>query len=202
MAIRLSKAFGSTAETWLRLQLAYDLAEARKNEGNIKVRRQHGGLRLRRSLALVLALEASGMPVEEKLRKLGIEIEPECLQALKRSGQVEQAGLRSVIQNTDSANYTQLPAFSFAAPSLLVKNQSVCAEELQAARIRRMSASGRGGLFAEGLGCSLGFDGFAHAFGVEFTAFEKIEELVCGQSIFAHGEDYLAVGGLHGETDG
>jgi plasmid maintenance system antidote protein VapI len=41
MAIRLSKAFGSTAETWLRMQLAYDLAEARKNESQIKVRRQH-----------------------------------------------------------------------------------------------------------------------------------------------------------------
>jgi addiction module HigA family antidote len=32
MAIRLSKAFGSTPETWLRMQLAYDLAKARKNE--------------------------------------------------------------------------------------------------------------------------------------------------------------------------
>jgi antitoxin HigA-1 len=41
MAIRLSKAFGSTPETWLRMQLAYDLAEARKNESKIKVRRQH-----------------------------------------------------------------------------------------------------------------------------------------------------------------
>jgi antitoxin HigA-1 len=41
MAIRLSKAFGSTAETWLRMQIAYDLAEARKNESQIKVRRQH-----------------------------------------------------------------------------------------------------------------------------------------------------------------
>ncbi len=41
MAIRLSKAFGSTAETWLRMQLAYDLAEARKDESRIKVRRQH-----------------------------------------------------------------------------------------------------------------------------------------------------------------
>lgn len=40
MAIRLSKAFGSTAETWLRMQLAYDLAAARKNESHIKVRRQ------------------------------------------------------------------------------------------------------------------------------------------------------------------
>jgi addiction module HigA family antidote len=41
MAIRLTKAFGSTPETWLRMQLAYDLATARKDEGKIKVRRQH-----------------------------------------------------------------------------------------------------------------------------------------------------------------
>jgi antitoxin HigA-1 len=41
MAIRLTKAFGSTAETWLRIQLAYDLAIARKNESSIKVRRQY-----------------------------------------------------------------------------------------------------------------------------------------------------------------
>ena len=40
MAIRLSKAFGSTPETWLRMQLAYDLAQARKGESKIKVRRQ------------------------------------------------------------------------------------------------------------------------------------------------------------------
>jgi antitoxin HigA-1 len=40
MAIRLTKAFGSTPETWLRMQLAYDLAAARKNETRIKVRRQ------------------------------------------------------------------------------------------------------------------------------------------------------------------
>jgi hypothetical protein len=47
----------------------------------------------------------------------------------------------------------------------------------------------------------LRFDGFADAFGVEFAAFEKIEDLVGGQRIFADGEDYLAIGGLHGETD-
>ena len=41
MAIRLSKAFGSTPETWLRMQLAYDLAQARKDESKIKVRRHH-----------------------------------------------------------------------------------------------------------------------------------------------------------------
>ena len=40
MAIRLSKAFGSTPETWLRMQLAYDLAQARRSESKIKVRRQ------------------------------------------------------------------------------------------------------------------------------------------------------------------
>jgi antitoxin HigA-1 len=41
MAIRLSKAFGSTQETWLRMQVAYDLAAARKKESKIKVHRQH-----------------------------------------------------------------------------------------------------------------------------------------------------------------
>jgi antitoxin HigA-1 len=32
MAIRLSKAFGSTAETWIRMQTAYDLAQALKHD--------------------------------------------------------------------------------------------------------------------------------------------------------------------------
>jgi addiction module HigA family antidote len=40
MAIRLTKAFGSTEETWLRMQLAYDLAVARRDAGRIKVDRQ------------------------------------------------------------------------------------------------------------------------------------------------------------------
>jgi antitoxin HigA-1 len=39
MAIRLSKAFGSTAETWLQMQVAYDLAQARKHESKIHVQR-------------------------------------------------------------------------------------------------------------------------------------------------------------------
>jgi addiction module HigA family antidote len=38
MAIRLSKAFGSSAETWLGLQTAYDLAQARDRARTIKVR--------------------------------------------------------------------------------------------------------------------------------------------------------------------
>jgi addiction module HigA family antidote len=41
MAIRLAKAFGSTADIWIRMQAAYDLAQARKDESKIKVRRQH-----------------------------------------------------------------------------------------------------------------------------------------------------------------
>jgi addiction module HigA family antidote len=40
MAIRLTKAFGSTPETWLHMQLAYDLAAARKHESRIRVQRQ------------------------------------------------------------------------------------------------------------------------------------------------------------------
>jgi len=39
MAIRLSKALGSTPETWLKMQLAYDLAAAMKHERRIRVRR-------------------------------------------------------------------------------------------------------------------------------------------------------------------
>ncbi len=41
MAIRLAKAFGSTAETWVRMQASYDLAQALKDESKIKIRRQH-----------------------------------------------------------------------------------------------------------------------------------------------------------------
>src|ERR1700675_4858060 len=39
MAIRLTKAFGSTPETWLGIQVDYDLAQARKHESEITVRR-------------------------------------------------------------------------------------------------------------------------------------------------------------------
>lgn len=39
MAIRLEKAFGGTADSWLRMQMNYDLAQARKTEGKIKVTR-------------------------------------------------------------------------------------------------------------------------------------------------------------------
>ncbi len=39
MAIRLEKVFGGTADAWLRMQAAHDLAQARKHEKKIKVRR-------------------------------------------------------------------------------------------------------------------------------------------------------------------
>ena len=42
MAIRLDKAFGGGADTWLRLQAAYDLAQAEKDADKIKVRRVAG----------------------------------------------------------------------------------------------------------------------------------------------------------------
>ena len=37
MAIRLSKAFGSTPETWLGMQMAWDLWQARDRAGQIAV---------------------------------------------------------------------------------------------------------------------------------------------------------------------
>jgi antitoxin HigA-1 len=46
MAIRLSKAFGSTPESWLQMQVNYDLAAARRHESKIRVRRyepEHAG---------------------------------------------------------------------------------------------------------------------------------------------------------------
>ncbi len=39
MALRLAKAFGSSARIWLGIQLDYDLAQVRRREGEIKVRR-------------------------------------------------------------------------------------------------------------------------------------------------------------------
>jgi antitoxin HigA-1 len=39
MAIRLERAFGSTADTWLRMQVAYDLAQARRKEVALDVDR-------------------------------------------------------------------------------------------------------------------------------------------------------------------
>ena len=39
MAIRLSKTFGSTPETWLGIQMAYDLRQARERAGHIRVER-------------------------------------------------------------------------------------------------------------------------------------------------------------------
>ena len=39
MAIRLAKAFDTTAESWLNQQMQYDLQRAKKAIGNVKVKR-------------------------------------------------------------------------------------------------------------------------------------------------------------------
>jgi len=39
MAVRLSKAFGSSPEVWLGMQMEYDLAQVEKEARNIKVKR-------------------------------------------------------------------------------------------------------------------------------------------------------------------
>jgi addiction module HigA family antidote len=39
MAIRFEKAFGSTADTWLRMQMNYDLAQMRRRASGIVVER-------------------------------------------------------------------------------------------------------------------------------------------------------------------
>ncbi|MDR4461626.1 MAG: HigA family addiction module antitoxin [Nitrospirales bacterium] len=39
MAVRVSKAFGSTVEHWMRMQMAYDLANVEKTAKTIKVKR-------------------------------------------------------------------------------------------------------------------------------------------------------------------
>ena len=39
MAVRLEKAIGSTADTWLRMQMNYDLAQIRLRAASIKVKR-------------------------------------------------------------------------------------------------------------------------------------------------------------------
>lgn len=44
MAIRLSKAFGSSAEGWMGLQLQHDTAQAEERAKKIKVNPYHGNL--------------------------------------------------------------------------------------------------------------------------------------------------------------
>ena len=39
MAVRLSKGFGGSVESWLRQQMQYDLAQVQKRAGRIKVQR-------------------------------------------------------------------------------------------------------------------------------------------------------------------
>ena len=42
MALRIEKAFGVKMETLMRMQFAYDVAQTRKREKEIRVRRIHG----------------------------------------------------------------------------------------------------------------------------------------------------------------
>ena len=42
MAIRLEKALGSNADTWLRMQMNYDLAQIRRQTPAIRIRRMAG----------------------------------------------------------------------------------------------------------------------------------------------------------------
>lgn len=46
MALRFEKAFGGTADLWLRMQAAYDLAQARKHQGKMNIPRlvEHSSL--------------------------------------------------------------------------------------------------------------------------------------------------------------
>ena len=39
MAVRIEKAIGGDADTWLRMQMNHDLAQVRKREASLKVRR-------------------------------------------------------------------------------------------------------------------------------------------------------------------
>ena len=57
MAIRLDKAFGGGAETWLRLQVAYDLAKAQKYPDKINVRSADASL-------LSAELEGGAVPAQ------------------------------------------------------------------------------------------------------------------------------------------
>jgi hypothetical protein len=46
MAIRLEKVFGSTADTWLRMQMQRDLSEVRQRADEIKVKRRFAAAKL------------------------------------------------------------------------------------------------------------------------------------------------------------
>jgi addiction module HigA family antidote len=46
MALRVEKAFGVSMDTLMRMQTSYDIAQARKREGDIKVERYEPGERV------------------------------------------------------------------------------------------------------------------------------------------------------------
>jgi len=49
MALRIEKAFGVSMDTLMRMQAAYDIAQARKDANKIRVRRYHSDGRVRES---------------------------------------------------------------------------------------------------------------------------------------------------------
>ena len=65
MAIRLHKAFGGGADTWFRLQAAYDLAQAMKKES----RSRSSGLRVRRDRRRILLDPDNGGVTMESLQR-------------------------------------------------------------------------------------------------------------------------------------
>jgi len=61
MALRFEKAFGGSADMWLRMQAAYDLAQARKHQGKMNIPRlvEHPSLLARRR---VIEVKKAGQP--------------------------------------------------------------------------------------------------------------------------------------------
>ena len=80
MAIRLDKAFGGGAETWLRLQMAYDLAQARQHEADIQLlERSARGVDRRRDRHRVVdhdaaAREPRDRPLQHRCRALRSDV--------------------------------------------------------------------------------------------------------------------------------
>ena len=60
MAVRLSLAFGGTAETWLRLQTDYDLAQAREKVAVADIARFTSTLKLQRDVVRKVAMHEDG----------------------------------------------------------------------------------------------------------------------------------------------
>jgi len=85
MAIRLSKAFGASPETWLKMQLDYDLAQARLHEDRIQVTRVHRNAGDRLDLDLF-------SPTHERGDKMSENTQPDDFVSLYRGAFKEFSG--------------------------------------------------------------------------------------------------------------